>query len=85
VGLAWNLTGIGQHPVIDQTLLGLGSAGVPVCLALIGARRAGGRLVGFCLQAAADARGGAGGGALRLRPRPAALWLALLRALGAVG
>ena len=36
MGLAWNLTGIGLHPVIDQTLLGLGSAGVPVCLVLIG-------------------------------------------------
>ncbi len=36
LGLAWNLTGIGLHPVIDQTLLGLGSAGVPVCLVLIG-------------------------------------------------
>ena len=35
-GLAWNLTGIGLHPVIDETLLGLGSAGVPVCLVLIG-------------------------------------------------
>lgn len=35
-GLAWNLTGFGLHPVLDQTLLGLGSAGVPVCLVLIG-------------------------------------------------
>lgn len=35
-GLAWNLTGLGLHPVVDQTLLGLGSAVVPVCLVLIG-------------------------------------------------
>ena len=35
-GLGWNLTGFGLHPVLDQTLLGLGSAGVPVCLVLIG-------------------------------------------------
>ena len=35
-GLAWNLTGLGLHPVLDQTLLGLGSAAVPVCLVLIG-------------------------------------------------
>ena len=35
-GLAWNLTGFGLHPVLDQTLLGLGSAAVPVCLLLIG-------------------------------------------------
>ena len=36
MGLAWNLTGRGLHPVLDQTLLGLGSAAVPVCLVLIG-------------------------------------------------
>ncbi len=35
-GLAWNFTGLGLHPVVDQTLLGLGSAVVPVCLVLIG-------------------------------------------------
>jgi len=35
-GLAWNLTGLGLHPVVDQTLQGLGSAVVPVCLVLIG-------------------------------------------------
>lgn len=35
-GLAWNLTGLGLHPVLDETLLALGSAGVPVCLVLIG-------------------------------------------------
>jgi predicted permease len=35
-GLAWNLTGWGLHPALDQALLGLGSAVVPVCLVLIG-------------------------------------------------
>ena len=35
-GLLWNLTGLGLHPVVDQTLQGLGSAVVPVCLVLIG-------------------------------------------------
>jgi predicted permease len=35
-GLVWNFTGLGLHPVVDQTLLGLGSAVVPVCLVLIG-------------------------------------------------
>lgn len=35
-GLAWNLTGLGLHPVVDQALQGLGSAAVPVCLVLIG-------------------------------------------------
>ncbi len=36
VGLAWNMTGLGLHPVLDLTLAGLGSAVVPVCLVLIG-------------------------------------------------
>ena len=36
IGLAWNLTGLGLHPVVDETLLVLGSAVVPVCLVLIG-------------------------------------------------
>ena len=36
LGLLWNLSGLGLHPVVDQTLLGLGSAVVPVCLVLIG-------------------------------------------------
>lgn len=35
-GLAWNFTGFGLHPVVDETLLALGSAVVPVCLVLIG-------------------------------------------------
>jgi predicted permease len=35
-GLAWNLTGIGLHPVADETLQLMGSAVVPVCLVLIG-------------------------------------------------
>lgn len=35
-GLAWNLTGWGLHPVVDEVLVALGSAVVPVCLVLIG-------------------------------------------------
>ncbi|MCW5635033.1 MAG: AEC family transporter [Rubrivivax sp.] len=35
-GLAWNLTGFGLHPVLDEALQLLGSAVVPVCLVLIG-------------------------------------------------
>lgn len=35
-GLAWNLTGLGLHPVVDETLVGLGAAVVPVCLVLSG-------------------------------------------------
>jgi len=35
-GLAWNLGGLGLHPVVDETLAGLGLAVVPVCLVLIG-------------------------------------------------
>lgn len=37
LGLAWNFTGLGLHPVVDQALQGLGAAVVPVCLVLIGA------------------------------------------------
>jgi predicted permease len=36
LGLAWNVGGIGLHPVVDETLLVLGTAVVPVCLVLIG-------------------------------------------------
>ncbi len=36
-GMAWNLTTLGLHPVLDETLAVLGSAVVPVCLVLIGA------------------------------------------------
>jgi predicted permease len=35
-GLLWNATGLGLHPVVDETLVTLGSAVVPVCLVLIG-------------------------------------------------
>ncbi len=35
-GLLWNLTGFGLHPVLDEALMLLGSAVVPVCLVLIG-------------------------------------------------
>ncbi|HSQ72364.1 MAG TPA: AEC family transporter, partial [Rubrivivax sp.] len=35
-GLAWNLTGLGLHPAVDETLGTLGLAAVPVCLVLIG-------------------------------------------------
>ncbi|MES2957255.1 MAG: AEC family transporter [Pseudomonadota bacterium] len=36
IGLGWNASGIGLHPIVDETLLVLGSAVVPVCLVLIG-------------------------------------------------
>jgi malonate transporter and related proteins len=35
-GLLWNTTGLGLHPVLDQTLLQLATAAVPMCLVLIG-------------------------------------------------
>lgn len=35
-GLAWNLTGLGLHPVVDEVLQILGAAVVPLCLVLIG-------------------------------------------------
>ena len=35
-GLAWNATGLGLHPVVDETFQVLGSAVVPLCLVLIG-------------------------------------------------
>ena len=35
-GIAWNLGGLGLHPVLDEVLLQLGSAAVPLCLVLIG-------------------------------------------------
>ena len=36
VGLAWNVAGLGLHPVLDDALAMLGSAVVPTCLVLIG-------------------------------------------------
>lgn len=36
-GLAWNLGGLGLHPVVDQWLQSLGMAAVPLSLVLIGA------------------------------------------------
>ena len=36
-GMAWNLTGFGLHPIVDESLLTLAAAVVPVCLVLIGA------------------------------------------------
>lgn len=35
-GLAWNLSGLGLHPVVDEVLQILGAAVVPLCLVLIG-------------------------------------------------
>ena len=35
-GLVWNAAGLGLHPVVDETLVVLGSAVAPVCLVLIG-------------------------------------------------
>lgn len=36
VGLLWNATGLGLHPIADEALATLGAAVVPVCLVLIG-------------------------------------------------
>ena len=36
LGLAYNLSGLGLHPVADEALRDLGGAAVPVCLVLIG-------------------------------------------------
>ena len=36
LGVVWNLTGWGLHPVFDEVLAGLARAVVPVCLLLIG-------------------------------------------------
>ncbi len=36
LGLAWNATGLGLHPVLDEALSVLGLAVVPICLVLIG-------------------------------------------------
>ena len=35
-GLLWNTTGLGVHPIVDEALVTLASAVVPVCLVLIG-------------------------------------------------
>jgi predicted permease len=35
-GMAWNLSGLGLHPIADEVLALLGSAVVPLCLVLIG-------------------------------------------------
>lgn len=35
-GLVWNLSGLGLHPVVDESLATLGSGVVPLCLVLIG-------------------------------------------------
>lgn len=36
LGVLWNLTGLGLHPLVDETLALLARAVVPVCLILIG-------------------------------------------------
>jgi malonate transporter len=51
VGLAYNLGGLGLHPVVDQTLLGLASAAVPLCLVLIGVSLASYGLAGGLMAA----------------------------------
>jgi len=75
LGLATNLLGLPMPEVLDQTLAGLGSAVVPLCLVLIGVSlsaygvRGGWRdsLRVFDTQAAGVACTGAGSGALGLR------------------
>lgn len=63
-GLAWNATGLGLHPVVDETLAALGSAVVPLCLVLIGMT-----LAYYGLQG--RARGAAGLSLLKLLVLPA--------------
>ena len=63
-GLAWNTTGLGLHPVVDETLAALGSAVVPLCLVLIGMT-----LAYYGLQG--RARGAAGLSLLKLVVLPA--------------
>ena len=74
-GLAWNVTGLGLHPVLDEALSALGSAVVPVCLVLIGLTLAYHDLRGLW-------RSGAGTSVLKLLVMPA---LVLAVAYGGFG
>jgi malonate transporter len=51
VGLVWNTTGWGLHPVLDEVLRTLSGAVVPLCLLLIGFSLAQGGVKGHWLQA----------------------------------
>jgi len=66
LGLLWNFTGLGLHPVLDQTLQGLSSAVVPLCLVLTG--------VSLATYGVRDGlRGAVGVAALKLLALPAAV------------
>jgi malonate transporter and related proteins len=51
IGLAWNFTGLGLHPVVLEVLQQLSSAAVPVCLVLIGVSLQAYGLVGYVRSA----------------------------------
>lgn len=78
LGLLWNLGGMGLHPVIDQTLQGLGSAVVPLCLVLIGVSLATYGLRGGLRQAVAVT-------ALKLLVMPAVVLLVAWAGFGLTG
>ena len=68
MGMAWNATGWGLHPALDEALLGLSRAVVPVCLLLIGVNLAQYGLRGRM-------RGALGTGVLKLFILPACVLL----------
>ncbi len=68
MGMAWNATGWGLHPALDEALLGLSRAVVPVCLLLIGVNLAQYGLRGRM-------RGALGTGVLKLFVLPACVLL----------
>ena len=63
-GLAWNATGLGLAPLVDETLALLGSAVVPLCLVLIGLSLA-------CYGVKGHLRGAVGLSLIKLLAQPA--------------
>lgn len=77
-GLSWNLTGLGLHPVVDEVLVVLGAAVVPLCLVLIGLS-----LAYYGVQG--QLRGALGLAALKLLLMPALVLLVAHWGLGLAG
>jgi malonate transporter len=77
-GMAWNFTGWGLHPVVDQALAGLGSAVVPLCLVLIGVS-----LASYGLRG--SLRGALGVAAFKLFAMPAGVLVVAHWAFGLAG
>lgn len=77
-GLAWNLVGLGLHEVVDEVLVLLASAVVPVCLVLIGAT-----LTAYGLRG--RVRAAAGIAALKLLVQPALVLLVAHWGFGLAG